>query len=169
VALTLKSHICVDEMLYFSGLFPVFICLLQASCTSAPSKVQSGATLCNWSSSDLSCSLAPPPSDPIFTILVALLTIVMSIPIIMLLQFILDEYASKQPGSLKPESEVLAPHPSDAPTTSPHGTSSAPQSDFGKLIIGGAVAENTSRFPANSALLVYTGNICLPPSCLSFV
>jgi hypothetical protein len=44
------------------------------------------------------CTLAPPPSDPMFTIVVSLLTVLMSIPIIMLLQFILDEYARRLPG-----------------------------------------------------------------------
>jgi hypothetical protein len=81
----------------------------------------------------------------------------------MLLQFILDEYASKQPGSVKQEREVLAP------SAGPHGTSSAPQSDFGKLIIGGAVAENTLRSYANSALLVYTGDACPALSYLCIV
>ena len=74
----------------------------------------------------------------------------------MLLQFILLEYASKHPSNIKPESEVIV---SDAPPAVPHGTRSAPQSDFGKLIMGGVVAENSTSPSANSALLVYTGNI----------
>jgi hypothetical protein len=125
----------------------------QASCTSAPSKLQSGASLCDWSGTNLSCSLAPPPSDPIFTILVALLTIVMSIPIIMLLQFVIDEYASKQPGSKSRESEV------PAPTPNPSEAADVPQSDFGKLIISGAVGDACTTSSADTALLVYAGKV----------
>jgi hypothetical protein len=122
--------------------------------------VKAGATLCNWSRKTFKCTLAPPPSDPIFYILVALLTIVMSIPIIMLLQYILDEYASKKPRRMKKEVEVIPPEPSDSPAASPQTTSTAPQSDFGKLIIRGAVGENTAVSSTDTALLVYTGNIC---------
>jgi hypothetical protein len=83
----------------------------------------------------------------------------------MLLQFILVEYASKHPGSVKRESEVIV---SDAPPAVPHGTRSAPQSDFGKLIIEGGVGENTSSSYVNSALLAYTGNV-RSLSCLYLV
>jgi hypothetical protein len=124
--------------------------------------VKAGATLCNWSRKTFKCTLAPPPSDPIFYILVALLTIVMSIPIIMLLQYVLDEYASKNPRKMKREiNEVIPPEPSESPAASPQTTSTAPQSDFGKLIIRGAVGENTAVSTTDTALLVYTGNICL--------
>lgn len=84
----------------------------------------------------------------------------------MLLQFILDEYASKHPGTIKPETENLAQDPSDAAVAGPHGTSSAPQSDFGKLIIRGTGGENTANTSTDSALLVYTGNSCFSLFCL---
>jgi hypothetical protein len=70
----------------------------QTSCIAAPSKVQSGASQCAWSKDDSLCSIANPPSDPVFTILVALLTMIMSIPVLMVLQYFLEEFASKTPG-----------------------------------------------------------------------
>jgi hypothetical protein len=73
----------------------------------------------------------------------------MSIPIIMLLQFVIDEYASKQPGSKSPESEVPATNSSEA--------DDVPRSDFGKLIIGGAVGDVCTTSSADTALLVYAG------------
>ena len=60
-----------------------------------------------WSKEDALCSIANPPSDPVFTILVALLTMIMSIPVLMFLQYILEEYASKTPGR-KPVSHADA-------------------------------------------------------------
>ena len=74
----------------------------------------------------------------------------------MLLHFILHEYASKQPDSMKPESETLTPDHSEA--TGLHDAISAPESDFGKLISRGAAEEETATASADSALLVYTGN-----------
>jgi hypothetical protein len=134
----------------FPSLIFYFVIKSQESCTSAPSKVQSGASLCNWSSDDQSCTLAPPPSDPIFTILVALLTIIMSIPIVMLLQYVINEFACKRPGSKSPETEIPTPNSSEV--------DSVPQSDFGKLILSGAVDDAEMTSPSDAALLAYTGN-----------
>ena len=73
----------------------------------------------------------------------------------MLLQYILDEYASKAPCSMKPENEMLPEGPGL------RGASSAPQSDFGKLIIREVVGGDAAVPPADTALLVYAGNIYL--------
>ena len=70
---------------------------LQVSCLEAPSTVQSGASQCIWSSEELSCTLRKPPTDPFFIILVAMLTMIMTIPILFLIQFVLDNYACKTP------------------------------------------------------------------------
>ena len=61
--------------------------------------IQNGVSQCIWSKTDLNCSLRPPPVDPVFTILVALLTTIVTIPIIILLHYILNSYASNWPGS----------------------------------------------------------------------
>ena len=42
--------------------------------------------------------MRPPPTDPIFTILVSLLTVLISIPVTMILTVVLEEYCSKFPG-----------------------------------------------------------------------
>ena len=71
----------------------------KAFCTSCPSKIQKGASQCTWSKVDLHCSSRPPPTDPVVTILVALLTTIISVPILVFLNFLLDGYASNWPGS----------------------------------------------------------------------
>lgn len=76
------------------------------SCTDTPSKVQSDASLCKWNEVDLTCRLRPPPNDPIFIIIVALLAIVMSIPAISLILLVLTKYASRKPGSVVPDKET---------------------------------------------------------------
>ena len=63
-----------------------------------PSRVESGASQCDWSDTDLTCTMRPPPSDPIFTILVSLLTVLISIPVTMGLTVVLEEFCSKYPG-----------------------------------------------------------------------
>ena len=81
--------------------------LMQPSCIEAPSKVQSGASQCIWDKTELSCSLRPAPSDPIFTIIVALLTAIMSIPILTMLNMALDRYANNRPGSRSFEDDLV--------------------------------------------------------------
>lgn len=62
--------------------------------------MQSGASQCTWSAEDSSCSLTNPPSDVVFIILVALLTMLLSIPVLVFLSIVLEEFASKTPGLL---------------------------------------------------------------------
>ena len=71
---------------------------LQPSCIRSSSKVQSGVSQCVWNQSLLSCSLRPPPTDPIFTILVSLLTTIITVPILILVHYVLIGYASHEPG-----------------------------------------------------------------------
>lgn len=72
----------------------------------------------------------------------------------MLLHFIIDEYASKQPGSKSAQSEVIVPSSSGTARPLAHDT---PQSDFGKLIISGAVGDAEMTSSADAALLAYAG------------
>ena len=55
--------------------------------------------MCQWHQGYMRCSSRPPPRDPKFTILVALLTVLLSVPIVLILNFVLDAYASNVPGS----------------------------------------------------------------------
>ena len=63
-----------------------------------PSRIESGASQCTWTKETSKCSITEPPSDPIFIILVSLFTLILSIPILTLLMYVLDEYGSKEPG-----------------------------------------------------------------------
>ena len=82
----------------------------QISCTSVPSKIQRGSSECNWNNSDQHCSLRPPPNDAIFIILVALLTIILSIPILLFLHYLINGYGSNWPGGRsRPDDEGLDP------------------------------------------------------------
>ena len=62
------------------------------------SKVQAGATLCTWKKASLKCEMRNPPVDPVFTILVAIMTIILSIPMIIMLTSVLENQASRWPG-----------------------------------------------------------------------
>ena len=68
--------------------------------------MQSGVSECVWNSVDLNCSGRPPSKDPIFTILVALLTTIVSIPILVLLHYILIAYCTSWPGSKYLQDEI---------------------------------------------------------------
>ena len=62
------------------------------------SKVQAGASLCTWKKATMSCEMRNPPVDPVFTILVAIMTIILSIPMIIILTSVLEHPASRWPG-----------------------------------------------------------------------
>ena len=124
-----------------------------------------------WSKEDALCSIANPPSDPVFTILVALLTMIMSIPVLMFLRYILEEYASKTPGR-KPVSHadaILIAKNSPGKisqtglivaenTTSHHTTS---QSDFAKVIKLSVGVGNGKKFASKAevAHFAYAGEL----------
>ena len=96
---------------------------MKASCEFSPSKIQSDSSECNWSKDDRLCSLRPPPKDFIFIILVALLTTLLSIPILLLLNYLLNGYASNYPGSrglhdeIGEEEEMASKNPSKKSST----------------------------------------------------
>ena len=79
---------------------------MKAYCELSPSRIQSGSSECHWSKDDRLCSLRPPPNDPVFIILVALLTTILSIPILLVLKYLINGYASNYPGSRRLDDEV---------------------------------------------------------------
>ena len=91
------------DTIFFGIFYPArsscFSMTSMMSCIQVPSKIQISVSECMWNSTDSYCSLRPPPTDPVFTILVALLTIILSIPILILLKCVLNGYASNFPGS----------------------------------------------------------------------
>ena len=77
------------------------------TCLEVASRVEAGASQCDWNEVDLSCSMRPPPTDPIFTILVSLLTVLISIPVTMILTIVLEEYCSKCAGGRSHEEDFI--------------------------------------------------------------
>jgi hypothetical protein len=122
-----------------------------------------------------SCELSPPPNDPIFIIVVALLAIVMSIPIISLILYVLTKYASKRPGHLLPFTDkdkeknnqngvsdealdfgVIGYQPSVE-----YQPSITNQSVFGSAITRGATGEQAEAFVSSTEMahFAYAGTI----------
>lgn len=98
---------------------PAHLCLIsflihvrmQRDCTDPVSQIEVGVSRCVWDGS--SCSFRPPPTTPVFTIVVALLTMLAGIPIVMLLHFMLTTFCCQQPGP------VLRPLPLDVDDSPP--------------------------------------------------
>ena len=127
---------------------------MKATCELTPSKIRSGSSECNWNKTLKYCSLQHPPKDPIFIILVALLTTILSIPILFLLKYLINGYASNYPGSRNLEDEVgeeeemASKNPSKKSST-PNTTAaeilrnSTSSSAFGEELRKGLPAANT--------------------------
>ena len=76
------------------------------SCLAIPSKIKSGASQCVWTSEDTSCTIAKPPTDPAFTIISSLLTMILSIPISLIVRKLLNGPCSRYPGLNSFEDDV---------------------------------------------------------------
>ena len=71
-----------------------------------PSKIVAGQSLCTWDSTAATCSLTPPPSNASFTIIVSLLTLLLSVPLIIIIHLLIDKFASRWPGSRGFEDDI---------------------------------------------------------------
>ena len=80
--------------------------LEQSKCLQQPSKIQHGASECQWDAERKFCNPAGIPKDRTFTILVALLTTILSVPLLVAFTFVLEQYASTWPGSRGIEDDV---------------------------------------------------------------
>ena len=136
----------------------------QTNCLLKPSKLQSGTTQCIWDKVESSCSIRPPPADPAFTILISLLTMIMTVPIVMILHYILEEYAGRWPGSRGFEDDVgddaksLDKMKADESVAIALRNASR-QSDYGEVIKRGAMKGGMAgRDPAaEMAQMAYAG------------
>ena len=70
------------------------------------SQIEFGVSRCIWEGTGKTCSSRPPPTTPVFTIVVALLTMLAGLPIAMLLHFVLDTFCCRQPGSVPKPLEI---------------------------------------------------------------
>lgn len=114
---------------------------MQVMCLAAPSKIKADASQCMWTEAKDLCSQSPPPKDFVFIILVSLITIILSIPITMALNFLLENYASICPSTedgsndiieSKYEGEVVADIESTGNSTEIKEKTT--QSDFSKIM-----------------------------------
>lgn len=96
-----SSHLFIHHLFPFRLLFTQY----QSSCIAQPSAIQEGVALCTWDKASLSCSLTPPPEDPVFIILVALITMLFVVPIATLMNHILEHYARKSPYAKEIDSD----------------------------------------------------------------
>ena len=139
--------------------------------------MQSGASLCDWSESDLLCTVSPPPEDPKFTILVALLTVTLSLPIVMIIQYVLETYASHSPASQGFEDDVKVKREEAGKVEEGKVEESETldalalllraggQSDFGEIIKNGVLKNSTSNAfsPSEVAQYAYAGKLLDTP------
>ena len=105
---------------------------MKASCELLPSRIQRDSSECNWSKNDRLCSLRPPPTDAIFIILIALLTTILSLPILLFLNYLLNGYASNYPGSRGLHDEVG--EGGERASTSPYKENSTPNITAAELL-----------------------------------
>ena len=69
----------------------------KSTCLAAPSKVQKGRSLCLWDKTSRTCSLNPPPEEPIFTLVLALITGIIGLPFKAILWLLREKISSKDP------------------------------------------------------------------------
>ena len=105
---------------------------MKIRCEYSPSKIRTDSTECSWSKEDRLCSLRPPPKDPVFIILVALLTVILSIPILLVLNYLLNGYASNYPGSRSLDDEVV--EEKEIASTDPSKKSSASSTTAAEIL-----------------------------------
>ena len=105
---------------------------MKTRCEFSPSKIRTDSSECSWSKEDRLCSMRPPPKDPVFIILVALLTIILSIPILLVLNYLLNGYASNYPGSRSLDDEVG--EEDEMRSTNPPKKSSTPNTTSAEIL-----------------------------------
>lgn len=79
----------------YSTMGDVMLCNVADTCLASINKALNEPT-CNWSKT--TCSLNEPPTTFVFTFILAGLTVVIAVPLQLLYEYIIDEYASKRPN-----------------------------------------------------------------------
>lgn len=131
------------------------------TCKASPSRIVAGATQCTWTKADSSCTLTPPPSDPVFTVIVALLTLILAIPITVALTLTLETYANKWPGKAMNEDHVTDVISENKKNDKTETADTVEQQYFGEVVKKGiamdatkesSIAKETVRFAYNGTL-----------------
>ena len=94
--------ITVDFILQFAilqiiDIITIFV-FIQETCLAVPSKISSTATQCIWYPEIASCQVTEPPQTLIFIVIVALITTILTIPPVIILCFVLENFAASFPG-----------------------------------------------------------------------
>jgi hypothetical protein len=126
---------------------------LQAQCLLAPSKLKADTSQCTWIEATNNCTQSSPPKDFVFIILVSLITIILSVPITMALNFLLENYASVCPSTgdgsadiLELSAEVEVEVDIENSLKATEIPRKVAHSDFGKLIKNPTGGSRTSVF-----------------------
>ena len=131
------------------------------TCKAPRSRIVAGETQCTWTKEDSSCTLTPPPSDAVFTVIVALLTLILAIPITVALTLTLETYASTWPGKALNEDHVTTMISENKRNDKTEIADTVEQQYFGEVVKKGiitdaskeySIAKETVRFAYNGTL-----------------
>jgi hypothetical protein len=133
----------------------------ERTCISVPSKLSADASQCTWDSEASTCAVIKPPESVIFTVIISLILIILTVPIIVFLEILLENYACTWPGkdySFNGETEKKL-----SDETEPNLREVGNETLFGK-VINKAVTDGSaynSYTAADLAQLIYTGLIII--------
>ena len=118
--------------------------------------------------------MRPPPTDPIFTILVSLLTVLISIPVTMILTVVLEEYCSKSAGGGLPEEAFMLDKDENIATSVSEGAEmlkNANEYAFGDVIRKGIWKGSPSNLNGTSdtSKIAYNGMFTCYPDNQNFL
>ena len=118
-----------------------------------------GETQCTWTKEDSSCTLTPPPSDAVFTVIVALLTLILAIPITVALTLTLETYANKWPGKALNEDHVTSMISENKRNDNTETPDTVEQQYFGEVVKKGIATDATkeSCLAKESVRFAYNG------------
>lgn len=124
--------------------------------------------MCTWSGKEQSCSIREPPSDLVFVVVVSFATIIISLPLIVMLNMVLEIYCSKWPGEVVDEDRITEALSGGKPRARHSKTLKSLESDsvekryFGEVVKEGIASDGTTPFQAarEEAKFAYSGETC---------
>lgn len=124
--------------------------------------------MCAWSTTEQSCSIRDPPSDLLFVVLVSFATVIFSIPVIVILNMVLEIYCSKWPGETVDEDRITEalsggkPVAQSSKTINYHESDTVERRYFGEVVKEGIAADGATplKAAADEAKFAYSGESC---------